>query len=297
MASLTLPGQAVGDRGTSSKHVEASRLAGGFFNPSSATVDSQGRLYFVDPVKQTIYRYLPVERRLEVVRANPIDAANLFFDRNDNLMVVSYAGTGTVYSMKPDASADTIQILKPQPAAPRPGMTPVLAIDHWRFDSEQNTDIGGGKPWQYISPDGSTFLPAGEDFVGGALYYGIKMADVLRGFSLGKATPGKPFYVSDERQKKTYVADVKADGALSQLRLFANQGGESVAIGPDGKVYLAAGQIYVYHPDGTPAGEIDVAERPISIVFGGKDRRTLFILARTSLYSAAALGDVERKKP
>src|SRR5438270_12496622 len=116
------------------------------------------------------------------------------------------------------------------------------------------------------------------------------MAEVLRAFSLGKATAGKPFDVSDERQKKTYVADVKADGSLTQLRLFANQGGESVAVAPDGKVYLAAGQIYVYNPDGSPAGEIEVPERPISIVFGGKDRRTLFILARTSLYSVAALG-------
>jgi sugar lactone lactonase YvrE len=290
MASLTFSGHAVAGAGASPKHAEASRLVGGFFNPSSATVDSQGRLYFVDAVKQTIYRYLPMEKRLEVVRDNPIDAANLFFDRNDNLMIVSYAGTGTVYSLKPDDPADNIQILKPQPAAPRPGLTPVLAIDHWRFDSEQNTDIGGAKPWQYLSPDGSTFLPAGEEFVDGTLYYGIKMADVLRAFSLGKATPGKPFYVSDERQKKTYVADVKDDGSLTHLRLFANRGGESVAVAPDGKVYLAAGQIYVYHPDGTPAGEIDVPERPISIVFGGKDRQTLFILARTSLYSATALG-------
>jgi hypothetical protein len=241
-------------------------------------------------VKQNIYRYLPVEKRLEVVRDNPIDAANLFFDRSDNLMIVSYAGTGTVYSLKPDDPADNIQILKPQPAAPRPGLTPVLAIDHWRFDSEQNTDIGGAKPWQYLSPDGSTFLLAGEDFVDGTLYYGIKMADVLRAFSLGKATPGKPFYVTDERQKKTYVADVKDDGSLTHVKLFANRGGESVVVGPDGKVYLAAGQIYVYNSDGTPAGEIDVPERPISIVFGGKDRQTLFILARTSLYSAPALG-------
>lgn len=293
MASLTLPEHTVEGTDTGPKHPEPVRLAGGFFNPSSATVDSQGRLYFVDPVKQTIYRYLPVEKRLEVVRDNPIGAANLFFDRSDNLIVVSYAGTGTVYSLRPDDPADTLQILKPQPAALRPGLTPVLAIDNWRFDSEEHTDIGGAKPWQYISPDGSTFLPAGEDFVGGALYYGIKMADVLRAFSLGKATPGKTFYVSDERQERTYAADVKDDGSLAQVRLFAHQGGESVAVGPDGKVYLAAGQIYVYHPDGTPAGEIDVPERPISIVFGGKDGRTLFILARTSLYSARALGNVK----
>ncbi len=90
-------------------------------------MDSQGRLYFVDPVKQNIYRYLPIERRLEVVRDNPIDPANLFFDRSDNLMVVSYAGNGTVYSLKPDDPADRIEILKPQPAALRPGLTPVLA--------------------------------------------------------------------------------------------------------------------------------------------------------------------------
>jgi hypothetical protein len=205
-------------------------------------------------------------------------------------MVVSYAGTGTVYSLKPDDPADKIQILKPQPATPRPGLTPVLPIDHWRFDSEQYNEIGAAQPWQYLSPDGSTFLPAGDDFVDGTLYYGVKMADVLRAFSLGKAAPGKPFYVSDERQKKTYVAEVKPDGSLSQVKLFANRGGESVAVAPDGTVYVAAGQIYVYHPDGTPAGEIDVPERPISIVFGGKDKQTLFILARTSLYSASPLG-------
>lgn len=129
--------------------------------------------------KQHIYRYLPVEKRLEMVRDNPISPANIFFDRSDNLIVVSYDGNGTVYSLKPDSPATDIQILKPQPATPRLGMTPVLAIDHWRFNSERNTDIGGAKTWQYVSPDGSTFLPARDDFVDGALYYGIKMADVL----------------------------------------------------------------------------------------------------------------------
>jgi hypothetical protein len=212
-------------------------------------------------------------------------------------MVVSYAGTGTVYTFKPDGPIGEIQILKPQAAAPRPGMTAVLAIDHWRFASERNTDVGEAKPWQYISPDGSTYLPAGEDFVGGALYYGVKMADVLRAFSLGKAIPGKTFYVSDEGQKKTYAAQVKDDGSLADVRLFANRGGESVAVGSDGRVYVAAGQIYVYRADGSLAGEIDVPERPTSIVFGGRDGRTLFILARTSLYAAPTLGETRTEIP
>src|SRR5204862_3663155 len=52
MAFLTLPGHNPEGAAANPKHPEATRLAGGFFNPSSATVDSQGRLYFVDPVKQ-----------------------------------------------------------------------------------------------------------------------------------------------------------------------------------------------------------------------------------------------------
>jgi sugar lactone lactonase YvrE len=290
MAALTIPDHPAATANASPAPTTATRLAGGLFNASSAAIDSHGRLYFVDTGKQTIYRYLPEEQRLEVVRDHPIDPANIFFDRRDNLIVISYAGLGTVYAFRPDAPADEGQILRAQPAQSRPDMTPILAIDHWRFDSERNTDIGGAKPWQYVSPDGSTFLPAGEDFVGGALYYGVKMADVLRAFSLGKAMPGKTFYVSDEGQKRTYSAQVNADGALTKIKLFANQGGESVAVGPDGKVYIAAGQIYVYRADGSPAGEIDVPERPTSIVFGGERGQTLFILARTSLYSAPVLG-------
>lgn len=289
IAALTIPEHVPAEAGPSPKHLEAVRLAGGFFNASSAAVDSHGQLYFADPAKQNIYRYLPQEKRLEIVRDSPIDPANLFFDRSDNLIVVSYAGAGAIYTFKPDDPIGGLQILKPQAAAPHAGMTAVLAIDHWRFDSERNTDIGGPKPWQYMSPDGTTFLPAGDDFVDGVLYYGVKMADILRAFSLGKAEPGKTFYVSDEKQKTTYATTVNDDGSLAHVKPFANRGGESIATAPDGKVYIASGEIYVYRPDGTLAGEIDVPERPISIAFGGRDGRTLFILARTSLYSATAL--------
>jgi sugar lactone lactonase YvrE len=286
MAALTIPDRASNALIANGGHTVVRRLAGGFFNASSGAVDSHGRLYFVDTTKQHIYRYVPEQSRLDTIRDNPIDPANIFFDNSDNLMVVSYAGAGTVYAFKPDAAADHLPVLMAQKSAPHPGITPVLAVDHWRLAADRSTDFGGTKPWQFVSPDGSTFLPAGEDFVSGTLYYGVKMADVLRAFSLAKGSAGKTFYLSDEGQKRTYSARVADDGSLTDVKLFANRGGESIAVAPDGKVYIAAGQIYVYRPDGTPADEIDVPERPTSIVFGGSDGRTLFILARTTLYSA-----------
>jgi hypothetical protein len=285
LASLTIPEHT--SNAPLAKHPEAHRIAGGYFNASSATTDSHGNVYFVDTVKNHIFRYLPASKRLETVRDAPLDAANIFFDKSDNLMAVSYAGTGTVYTFKPDAPSTELTLLKPQPSTPHPGATAVFSVDHWRFDVDMNNDFATLTPWQYISPDGSTFLPAGEDFVSGQLYYGIKMADILRAFTLGKATTGKTVYISDERQKKTWTATVKDDGGLTNVKLFATQGGESVVVGPDGNIYMAAGQIYIYRPDGMQIGQIDVPEHPTSIVFGGKDRRTLYIVARTSLYAAA----------
>jgi sugar lactone lactonase YvrE len=164
-------------------------------------------------------------------------------------------------------------------------MTAVLPTNHWRNENDFLKTVPVQKPYHYVSPDGSTFIPAGEDFVSGALYYGTKMADVLRAFGLAPAIPGKPFYVSDESEQKTYVANIAPDGTLINAKLFAEQGGESVAQDADGNVYIAAGQIYVYNSAGRLIDTIDVPDRPIDLIFGGKDGKTLFILARSSLYA------------
>ncbi len=53
----------------------------------------------------------------------------------------------------------------------------------------------------------------------------------------------------------------------------------------DGNVYLAAGQVYKYRPSGALLGTIPVPERPIDLLFGGPDGRTLFVFTHTSLYA------------
>ena len=261
------------------------KLHDGFYNISGAAVDKMGQLYFVDPHWQRIYRWNPATRNLSIVRDSPLTPVQLAFDKSGNLIVVSYDGNGTVFSFSPDALDETITLLKPQPTQARPSMTAVLPTNYWRNENDFPKAVPVQKPYHYVSPDGSTFIPAGEDFVSGALYYGIKMADVLRAFGLEQAVPGKPFYVSDESGQKTYAASVAPDGTLTNAKLFAEQGGESVTQDADGNVYIAAGQIYVYNSSGRLIDTIDVPDRPIDLVFGGRDGKTLFILARSSLYA------------
>jgi sugar lactone lactonase YvrE len=92
-------------------------------------------------------------------------------------------------------------------------------------------------------------------------------------------------YVSNESEGRTYGGLVNPNGTVTDLKLFANRGGESVALAANGNVYLANGQVLVYAPDGKSLGQIDVPERPLQILFGGADGRTLFILTHHALYS------------
>jgi sugar lactone lactonase YvrE len=261
------------------------KLAGGFFNISGGAVDKAGNFYFVDAKWQTIYRWSVADQQLSKVRDNPLDPVQLAFDRAGNLMVISYAGSGAVYSFDPNAKSAEITILKAQPAASRPGLIAILPVDVWRNENDFEQAIPFRKPYQFVSLDGSAFIPAGKDFVNGELYYGSKIHDVLRAFGLAPATPGKTFYISNEEGQKTYSAIVDSDGSMKDLKLFQDVGGEGVTTDQAGNVYIAAGQIFVYDSSGKYLETIEVPERPSQLLFGGPDGRTLFIAARSSLYA------------
>ncbi len=261
------------------------KVASGFFNISGGAVDGAGDVYFVDAKWQTIYCWSASTHQLSKVRDNPLDPVQLFFDKAGDLVVVSYAGAGIVYAFKLGATDDSITRLQAVPAEPRPGMTPVLPVDYWRNENDFLDTAKVKQPYQFISPDGTTFLSAGADFVTGELYYGSKLNNTLRAFGLAPATAGQAYYVTDENGEKTYSASIGDDGTISNLKLFAENGGESVSLDDNGNVYIASGQVYVYNSKGEMIDTIEIPERPSQLLFGGSDRRTLFVLARSSLYA------------
>jgi len=282
-ASLDISGQAPRTYPTSlsptlAHGAKVEKLAGGFFNISGGAVDGRGDFYFVDAHWQRIFCWDISGRQLLTVSDYPLEPVNLAVDRAGNLMVISYAGDGVVYSLTPNGK---VTLLTPQSVAGVAGKDLWLPVSDWRL----NRDSLSHPTAYFISPDGTAALPVGQDFLNRATSWGVKSSPQIRSFGLAKATPGEPFYVTDESTLKTWKADVNSDGSLTNFNLFAEQGGEGVTTDSRGNVYIAAGQIYVYDTAGKPIGAIEVPERPIQLAFGGSDGKTLFIAARSSLYA------------
>ena len=110
-------------------------------------------------------------------------------------------------------------------------------------------------------------------------------SDDLDTYGFAEVVPGRQICVSSEEEDRTYSALVAKDGSLTDVKPFAERGGENVAVDGRGNVFVANGQIFVYNPAGKTIDEIDVPERPIDLVFGGAGHDTLFILAHHALFA------------
>lgn len=252
------------------------KLASGFFNISGGAIDSRGNFYFVDSRPKNIYRWDSAARQLSTnsVSFQPV---NLAVDAAGDLLVVSY-DDDSVFAIDPN---NKISALRPQPIADSSGKELFLPVSDWSLNRRSLSH----PTEQFVSPDGSTVLPVGESFLSGEMAWGVKLSPQIRAFGLARAISGKPFYVTDESHSQTWKAEVNPDGSLTNFQLFAENGGESVTTDSEGNVYLAAGQIYVYSPQGNLIDTIETSQRPIQILFGGSDGKTLFVTARDSLYS------------
>lgn len=94
-------------------------------------------------------------------------------------------------------------------------------------------------------------------------------------------------YVSDSDLGGLFVYEVTTDGKTGPATELVDAApGDGMAIDDAGNIYLStADGVTVYAPDGSLWGTIAVPEQPANCAFGGADRKTLYITARTGLYA------------
>ncbi|HEX7849874.1 MAG TPA: glycosyl hydrolase family 28-related protein [Sphingomonas sp.] len=275
------------------------KLADGFHSIGGGAVDASGKLYFVDRFFQRIHGWSDKDG-LSVVTDAPLDAVNLAVDRSGNLLVLSSAGAeASVFSIDP-ARPQAIRVIAPTPAAGDRDRRVVLPGSFWvngefrdQYDPASDRfatlaemfarDMAMAKPREYVSPDGSLALPAYRVWQQGPVW---RFSDTLDTYGLVTGEVGARVYLANASEDRTYSGRLGAGGSITDLKPFVSRGGESVAVGADGRVFVANGQVFVYAADGAEIGRIDVPARPLQLLFGGADGRTLFILTHHALYAA-----------
>jgi gluconolactonase len=259
--------------GDSADKATVEKLAGGFGFTEGPATDTEGDVYFTDIPNNRILKW-SVEGKLSTFLENSGGANGLFFDRAGNL-IACQGGTGKVVSIAPDGTVTVV-------AAEYDGKPFNSPNDLWidakggiyfsdpRYGSRDNLPQDGEHVY-YIRPDRTVIRV---------------IDDMVRPNGLIGTPDGRKLYVADAGANRTYIYTINPDGTLTDKTLFVEQGSDGMTLDADGNVYLTSRAVDVYDPAGKRIRTIEVPERPSNVCFGGKDKKTLFITARTSFYCA-----------
>lgn len=94
-------------------------------------------------------------------------------------------------------------------------------------------------------------------------------------------------YVADDTRNFIRVYDLDAEGNVSNAARFASVSNpDGIKVDVDGRVWSSSAQgVTVLSPSGSRIGIIAFPEQPANLAFGGEDYKTLYVTARTGLYS------------
>ena len=249
------------------------KLAGNFRFTEGPAADQAGNILFTDIPNNRIHRW-SLEGKLSTFRENSGGANGLFFDKNGHVLAcegggrrlvsIDAKGAPTVladsYNHKPFNSLNDLWI------APNGR---VYFTDP-RYGNREGMEQDGEHVYS-LSPDRKTVTRV--------------INDMVRPNGLIGTPDGKTLYVTDNAGRKTFSYRIQEDGSLAHKKLFAPEGSDGMTIDRLGNVYLTNRAVRIYNAEGTLIESIQVPEGPANVCFGGKDRKTLFITARTSLYS------------
>jgi len=261
---------------------EAERLATGFVFTEGPLWHPDGFYYFVDVRSSVLYRIVP-GRAPEVVREKTGGGNGTTFDlqgrlvicEGDNRRVARMAADGRAVEVLVDRFEGK-RLNRPNDVVCKsdgsiyftdPGLRVPLA--------ERELPYAGV---YRVMPDGVMSLVADFEYPNGLAF----------------SPDERRLYVANTRWAQyIHVLDLDPSGKMIRRRIFADMSSDEtdgvpdgMKVDVDGRVYCTGpGGTWVFAPDGARLGIIRTPEVPANLAFGGADLRTLFLTARTSVYT------------
>ncbi len=236
--------------------------------------DTQGNVYFSDITAGRIYKWSTNgEVRLFV---EGLSIPNGLAFASDGVLIACEGGNGRLISI--DAQGKVTPLIERYNGT-RFNEPNDLWIDpqggiYFTDPVYQLTRAQDGEDVYYLTPDRSQVTRV--------------ITDMVRPNGIVGAPDGKTLYVADHGAGKTYAYAIQDAGVLTGKRLFAASGSDGMTLDKAGNIYLTTDAgVQVYDPAGKPVQTIKIPEPPTNVEFGGADGNTLFITARSRVYTLA----------
>lgn len=253
---------------------EAIKIAGGFRFTEGPVADKSGNVFFSDIPTSKTYKWNADTGKVSVARENTHEGNGMRMDKNGIRYTCEHASRSITATL-PNGEVITVvnayegkKLNSPNDLwfDPKGG----IYFTDPRYGKASNLEQDGFHVY-YKFPQSSRVIRVCDDLV--------KPNGII-------GTPdGKQLYVADLGDRKTYVYKINGDATLTHKKLFAELGSDGMSMDSDGNLYLTSGAVHIISPQGKRLGQITTPESPANVTFGGKDMKTLFITARTSLYA------------
>lgn len=267
------------------------RLHTGFRFTEGPAADAQGNLYFSDLPTEKVYR-VSTDGKLTTFLKESLRTNGLFFDPAGRLFACQSGSQQT-----PDAPAQIVaydvttgkfQVIADQCAGKAFQRVNDLVLDS--HGGVYFSDIGGSA--KQPGPSGVFYCSAAGKVT-------QLVSDVSRCNGVLLSPDEQTLYVLPSGQPQLLAYPIKAPGqigtgkdfgALIQTSGQPPAGGDGLTVDVQGNLYVTrprANCIQVLSPAGETRAVIPFPEGPANCAFGGPDRKTLYVTARTSLYAVS----------
>lgn len=261
------------------------KLHTGFKFTEGPAADRHGNVYFSDIPNEITYK-VDGQGELSKFREKTNRGNGLMFNAAGELVTCEMA-TGRVVAVSPDGKQ--VRVIADK-------------YDGKRFNAPNDLVIDQAGGVYFTDPDFGAPMPKPQDKLG--VYYVAPDGKVTRLIdNLAKPngvilSPDEmTLYVIPTGSSEMMAYDVTAPGQISKGRVFCKLilpdrknpgtgGGDGLTIDTKGNLYITSSLgLQVFDPSGKLLGIIRFPEQPANVTFGGPNNRTLYVTARTSLYT------------